>query len=249
MLIKRLEALNERLMEMADLTRSMLDDSLKSLDTLDADLAARVADTDELLVNQMETWNLEEAIHVITLFQPMGKNVRHLVAVILINRDLERIADHAQNIANHARYLASPEGEPGPGAVQLPPELQTMGEMARKMVADSLKSYSDEDEELAKRVIAGDAELNDLTARTVRILLGRTRGACGEGEPGDGPELTEACWRLALVARNLERVGDHATNIAESVLFVVESHLHLHHKHEIAKELEAMRKKRRPQGA
>src|SRR4030042_4263933 len=100
---------------MADLTRSMLDDSLKALEALDTDLATRVADADELLVNQMETWNLEEAIHVITLFQPMGKNVRLLVAIILINRDLERIADHAENIANHARYLASPEPQPGSG--------------------------------------------------------------------------------------------------------------------------------------
>ncbi|HUT97512.1 MAG TPA: phosphate signaling complex protein PhoU [bacterium] len=256
MLYKRLEALGSRLMEMAELTRSMLDDSLKALEILDVDLATRVADVDELLVNQMETWNLEEAIHVITLFQPMGKNVRQLVAVILINRDLERIADHAQNIANHARYLASPEGEPESGAacatlgvIELPRELLNMGEMARKMVADSLRAYNDEDEELAKRVIAGDAELNDLTARTVRILLGRMSGGCSDGESGDGPGLTETCWRLALVARNLERVGDHATNIAESVLFVVESHLHLHHKHEIAKELARMKeKKRRPRG-
>jgi phosphate transport system protein len=252
MLIKRLEALNERLMEMADLTRSMLDDSLKALQTLDTDLATRVVDSDEPLTNQMEIWNLEEAIHVITLFQPMGKNVRLLVAVILINRDLERIADHAQNIANHARYLAAPEGESesgaapaAPGALEMPRELLEMADIARKMVADSLKSYTDEDEELAKRVIAGDAVLNDLTARTVRILLGRMSGGCRDGESHDGPELTETCWRLALVARNLERVGDHATNIAESVLFVVESHLHLHHKHEIARELEAMKKKKR----
>jgi len=255
MLIKRLEALNERLMEMADLTCSMLDGSLKALQTLDTDLATRVADSDEPLTNQMETWNLEEAIHVITLFQPMGKNVRLLVAVILINRDLERIADHAQNIANHARYLAAPEGEPESGAaaplgaIELPRELLEMADIARKMVADSLKSYTDEDEELAKRVIAGDAVLNDLTARTVRILLGRMSAGCLDGDSHDGPGLTETCWRLALVARNLERVGDHATNIAESVLFVVESHLHLHHKHEIAKEIEEMkRKKRRSRG-
>ena len=120
-----------------------------------------------------------------------------------------------------------------------------MGEMARKMVADSLRAYTDEDEGLAKRVIAGDEELNDLTARTVRLLIGRMSGGSCDPETGDGLGITEACWRLALIARNLERVGDHATNIAESVLFVVESHLHLHHKHEIAEELEAMRKKGR----
>jgi len=240
MLFKRLEALTERLMEMADLTRSMLEGSLKALETLDVDLATRIADVDEPLVNQMETWNLEEAIHVITLFQPMGKNVRQLVAIILINRDLERIADHAQNIATHTRFLAE---QP---RIEMPDKLRAMGEAALKMFCDSLKSFTEESEELAKRVIVGDDELDELTRETVREILGKMSHTPGVEEEGSAEcELTEGYWRLALCARNLERVGDHATNIAESVLFVVESHLHLHHEHEIAKELARMREKKR----
>jgi len=232
MLQKRLDALVEKLFEMADLTRSMLGNSLKALETRDADLAARVGDVDELVVNQMETWNLEEALRVITLFQPMGRNIRQLVAAILINRDLERIADHAQNIADHARYLT---GQPD---VEAPTELMTMGGMALKMVNESLQAYTEEDEELAKRVIVSDEELNELTRQTVRLLLGRmSHTYCKTEEECPELELTEGLWRLALCARNLERVGDHATNIAESVLFVVKSHLHLHHKYEIAREL------------
>jgi phosphate transport system protein len=233
MLEKRLKALVEKLFEMADLTRSMLKNSLRALETRNAGLAAKVGDVDELIVNQMETWNLEEAIRVITLFQPMGKNVRQLVAAILINRDLERVADHAQNIADHARHLV---GHPD---IETPPELLSMGGMALKMLDDGLRSYTEEDEELAKEVIGSDEELNEATKATVRILLGRMSHACREADDGEFEDcrLTEGLWRLALCARNLERVGDHATNIAESVLFVVESHLHLHHKHEIAKEL------------
>ncbi|HDR06630.1 MAG TPA: phosphate signaling complex protein PhoU [Candidatus Coatesbacteria bacterium] len=236
MLAERLQILSERLGEMAELVRSMLYNALAALETRNIGLAERIV-VDELAVNRMETANLEEAVHVIALFQPMGKNIRQLVAVILVNRDLERIADHAQNIECHARFLA---GQPPTPA---PPELAVMEELARKMLADSLRAYEEQDEELAKLVIAGDEELNELTKKTVRGLL--VQMAQAGSRPG-AEELMECYWRLALVARNLERVGDHATNIAESVLFVVESHLHLHHKQEIAKELAAMKRRRSP---
>jgi len=226
MLKKRLTALKNQLREMADLCRKMVEDAIHALENHDVELARKISKDDEIIVNQMETWNLEETVRVIALFQPNSKDLRKLVAAILINRDLERVGDHAENIADHALYLADhPE-------TAIPEELKELAGRALSQLDEALTANDNGDEELARRVIVDDLELNRMTGIVIEGLQTSMNDNCSD------PSCSKEPWmRLILVARHLERIGDHATNIAESVLFVVESHLHLHRKHDIAREL------------
>ncbi len=228
MLKKRLTALNDQLREMAALCRKMVEDSIRALEERDTELARCVSERDEVTMNQMETWNLEEAVRVIALFQPNSKDLRRLVAAILINRDLERVGDHAENISDHAVYLSDhPE-------TTIPEDLKELAGCALNQLEEALRANDNGDEELARRVMVGDLELNRMTGIVIEELQTSMNVNCAD------PACSKEPWmRLILVARHLERIGDHATNIAESVLFVVESHLHLHRKHDVARELGA----------
>lgn len=230
MLEKRIQNLDDQLKEMAGHVRQMIEKAVKAVKDKDLKRISEVNEADEVLANQMETWNLEEAVRVIALFQPMGENIRRLITIVLTNRDLERIGDHATNIAGHARFLAENDHD------RIPAGINAMAEVALLMVDHSIQAYKSGDEELAKRVIYRDNELNRLTKQTIGHLLKVLATNCDDPECDEVLE-TEILWRQAMICRNLERVGDHATNIAESVLFVVESHLHLHHKREIAEEI------------
>ncbi len=233
MIEKRIAALDKQLKEMAALARTMLDKAVRSIGDMNLERINEVTEEDEVVANQMETWNLEEAVRVIALFQPMGEHLRRLVAIILHNRDLERIADHAENICKHCRYLAEHQLN------GVPENITRLTDLAMKQFDDAVETYTSGDEELAKRVIYNDAELNELTKQTISLVLKQMATRCTDPDCDDAA-TAETYWRLSMIARNLERIGDHATNIAESVLFVVESHLHLHHKKEIAEEIRAL---------
>jgi len=223
MLHDELNKLNENLVKMAGLTRSMVDRSILALQERDEKLAREILEVDEVAVNQLEIDNLEDSIKVIARFQPTATDLRMLIAGIFINRDLERIADHAENIAEHAIFLSSlPDTKPSKDFAQ-------MAQMGMKMLDESIQAVLNGDEELAKRVIAEDSQMNALTDKVVGELVEEMAGDI---------QTTEQGLKLILVARNLERIADMTTNIAESVLFVVESKIYLHRKKDVAKELE-----------
>lgn len=223
MLHDELNKLNEKLVKMAGLTRSMVDRSILALQERDEKLAREILEVDEVAVNQLEIDNLEDSIKVIARFQPTATDLRMLIAGIFINRDLERIADHAENIAEFAIFFSKLAN------IKTPPYLVKMAQMGMKMLDESIQALLNGDEELAKRVIAEDSQMNALTDKVVGELVGEMAGDI---------QTTEQGLKLILVARNLERIADMTTNIAESVLFVVESKIYLHRKKDVAKELE-----------
>jgi phosphate transport system protein len=223
MIEERIRELNERLVVMLTTARNMVERSVRALVEKDEDLAHQVIERDEVELNQMEIENMEETVNIIALYQPTATNLRMLVTAIVINRDMERMGDHAVNVAEFALYLI-----PRP---QLKPlvDIPKMAEAVMRMLDDSLRSMLKGDEELAKEVILADAEVNRLDRQVLQDVIGYM---------GKDPASLERGTRLILISQNLERIGDLATNIAESVLYVTESKLYLHRKKDIIRELE-----------
>lgn len=223
MLDDRVRNLNERLVVMVTMARNMVERSVRALVEKDEDLAHQVIERDEVELNQMETENLEETVKIIALYQPTATNLRMLVTALAINRDMERIGDHAVNVAEFALYLI-----PRP---QLKPliDIPKMSEAVMRMLDNSLRSMLNGDEELAKEVILADAEVNQLDRQVLQDVIGYMT---------KDPASIDRGTRLILISQNLERIGDLTTNIAESVLYVTKSQLYLHRKKDIIRELE-----------
>lgn len=222
MLKERLDKFNENLVEMASLVHSMLGKSIRALLEKDSEIAKEVIDEDEIRINQMEVENLEDALTLIARFQPTATNMRMLGAGILINRNLERIADHAVNIAESVDYyLELPEES-------IPPEFEKIVEYGEQMLNDSVRALLNGDEELAKQVIVNDTTMNKLTTDVIERVI---KGIC------DTTNTTDGKLKIIFIARDLERIGDLCTNIAEGVLFVVESELYMHRKWDVMREI------------
>jgi phosphate transport system protein len=205
------------------MARNMVERSVRALVEKDEDLAHQVIERDEVELNQIEIENLEDTVKIIALYQPTATNLRMLVTALAINRDMERIGDHAVNVAEFALYLI-----PRP---QLKPliDIPKMSEAVMRMLDDSLRSMLNGDEELAKEVILADAEVNQLDRQVLQDVIGYMT---------KDPASIDRGTRLILISQNLERIGDLTTNIAESVLYVTESQLYLHRKKDIIRELE-----------
>ncbi|PIS10418.1 MAG: phosphate transport system regulatory protein PhoU [Bdellovibrio sp. CG10_big_fil_rev_8_21_14_0_10_47_8] len=137
---------------------------------------------------------------------PVARDLRLIISIIKINADLERMGDQSVNIAHTGKdYLTR---EP---ITQHLPEIQRMSELARKMVKESLDSFVREDEKLAREILLMDDEVDGLKRKVFQDQIAYIKSH---------PQNVDAALDLILVARNLERLGDHATNIAEDVIFV-----------------------------
>ena len=160
----------------------------------------------EAQINQKDIEIDELATRLLALYQPMARDMRFLTAAIKINGDLERIGDQAVNIAQSAmRILRHPQVKP---YVDLP----RMSELAEAMVRDSLNALVRGDQDLAQSVLRRDDQVDKLRDQLFRELLTYMM---------EDSAQVFAAFELILVAKNLERIGDHATNIAEDVIYFV----------------------------
>jgi len=201
-----LEELQRRLLEMAGLVESAIHNSVLSLTERDEERAQQVL-LSEARINQMEIEIDDLATQLLALQQPMAKDLRFLTAAIKINNDLERMGDLAVNIVERAlSLLRHPAVKP---LIDIP----RMARLAESMVRSSLDSFVKRDSELARTVLVSDDAVDDLRdaiyGELVRFM---------EREPS----AISRALDLLFVARNLERIADHATNIAEDVLFLVQ---------------------------
>jgi phosphate transport system protein len=174
---------------------------------LDADekLARAVLD-EEPVINELQKEIDDRVVQLLALYQLMATDLRFVLAVSHINNDLERIGDQAVNISQAAlRVIRHPRVKP---YVDLP----RMSELAEEMVRDSLNALVRKDTELAKNVLLRDDEVDSLRDQIFRELLSYMMGDSAVVFPA---------FELILVAKNLERIGDHATNIAEDVIYMV----------------------------
>lgn len=200
-----LEELKERLLWMGSLAERAVHQSIHSVLDADEKLARAVLD-EEPVINELQIEIDDRVVQLLALYQLMAADLRFVLAVSRINSDLERIGDQAVNIAQSAtRVIRHPRVKP---YVDLP----RMSELAEAMVRDSLNALVHKDVDLAKKILLRDDEVDSLRDQIFRELLSYMMGDSAVVFPA---------FELILVAKNLERIGDHATNIAEDVIYMV----------------------------
>jgi phosphate transport system protein len=202
---EELEALQGRLLEMGGLAEERVRAAVEGLAARDPAAIDKVLRGDEP-VNRLHIEVDERCFRLLALYQPMATDLRAIVAAVKINTDLERVGDLAVNIAEAAqRYV-------GHAPVKKLIDIPKMGEIAQSMLRDSLDAYVKRDTALAHEVLNEDDELDGLKTQVFRELLTYML---------QDPSTVEPSLDLILVSRHLERIGDHATNIAEDVIFMV----------------------------
>jgi phosphate transport system protein len=211
-----LQALKNRLLNMGALVEERVHGAIQALMERNLDAAEAIAHGDEE-VNALQIEIDDRCLKLLALQQPMASDLRLITAAMKINADLERIGDQAVNIAeNAAQLLAHPPLKP---LLDLP----RMAEIAQQMTRDSLDAFVRRDSALARKVLERDDEVDQLKDQNFRVLLTYMMA-----DPG----TIERALALILVSRNLERIADHATNIAEDVIFLVEAKDVRHHHEE-----------------
>jgi len=213
---EELQVLKNRLLSMGALVEERVHDATNALIERRPDTAERIIGSDQD-VNDLQIEIDERCLRLLALQQPMASDLRLITAAMKINADLERIGDQAVNIAEQAvRILAHPPLKP---LIDLP----RMAEISERMTRESLDAFVRKDAKLARAILARDDEVDQLKDQVFRVLLTYMMA-----DPG----TIERALGLILVSRHLERIADHATNIAEDVIFVVEAKDVRHHHEE-----------------
>ena len=213
---EELEQLKRRLLEMGGLAEENVRLAVKGLVDRDHALIDRVLLGDEPL-NALHIEIDNRSFTLLALYQPMAADLRTIVAALKINTDLERVGDLAVNIAEAARRYAS--HSPVKRLIDIP----RMASIAQTMLRDALDSFVRRDVDLAQQVLNEDDKLDALKTQIFRELLTYMLQDTSTIEPA---------LDLILVSRHLERIGDHATNIAEDVIFIVSARDVRHHARE-----------------
>ena len=210
---EELDQLKRRLLEMGGLAEEHVRLAIKGLVERDQALTDRVLRGDEPL-NALHIEIDSRSFTLLALHQPMAADLRTIVAAVKINTDLERVGDLAVNIAEAAtRYATHP---PVKKLIDIP----RMATIAQSMLRDALDAFVRRDTVLAQQVLDRDDTLDDLKTQIFRELLTYML---------QDPTTIEPALDLILVSRHLERIGDHATNIAEDVIFIVSARDVRHH--------------------
>ncbi len=202
-----------RLLTMSGEAEAALGLAVEALLERDSDKAQRVIAGDRV-IDAMEVEIEEQCINLLALQQPMARDLRMLTSALKISSDLERVGDHAVNIAQSAVRLS--ESRP----IVPEPEIVEMARLARQMLSDALEAFIREDAAAGREICRRDDMVDALHRSVFRILLTHMM---------EDPHMISAGMELFLVSRNLERVADLATNIAEDVVFMVEGEVIRHH--------------------
>jgi phosphate transport system protein len=202
---QQLAALKDKLLAMAALSQQAVSSSVEAYLQRDAGLCQYVREN-ETAINAAQRDVDEMAYELLAQEQPMAIDLRFILAVIKINGDLERVGDQSMSIAIRTQeMMASP-------AVDLPVDIQSMGEHASRMVRSAVQALIDADAQLADLVVVMDDEIDQMNreARDQLMAVMETK-----------PEISLQALNAIIIARNLERIADHATNISRDVIFWV----------------------------
>lgn len=202
---QELETLRKELLAMGELVAAAIDDAVTSLANQDLDLARKVIAGDDVIDN-LEISIEDKCMVLIARQQPMARDLRIISTGLKITTDLERMGDHAYDIANVTLRIA---GQP---LIKPLVDIPRMAEMAQKMLYDSLEAYTRMDIALAEQVCLADDAVDDLYQQVFRELLTYMM---------EDPKTIGQATQLIFVGRYLERIADHATNIAEWVIYLV----------------------------
>jgi phosphate transport system protein len=201
-----LDALQEQLLEMAGLVEKVIREAIAAVLARDGSVADTIVDSDDR-IDELEVEIDEKVLELLALQQPMATDLRKIVTANKIGNDLERMGDHAVNMANAAKRLS-----------QTPPlpeirELVEMTQIVQGMVADALDAYVTRSAAKARMVCLTDDRVDELRRSMYRILVTHML---------EDPKRLSGALELLLVSQNLERIGDLATNVSEDLVFLVE---------------------------
>ncbi|MCR9117849.1 MAG: phosphate signaling complex protein PhoU [bacterium] len=208
-----LEKLERELISMSSMVEEAIKDACKILLDRKTELADAVF-TREDEIDRREVHIEDESLKILALHQPVAVDLRRCAAILKINNDLERVADLAVNIVERANGLVKfPEFEP-------PKELTEMSEIAVDMLKESLDAFVQSDVDLARSICLRDSKLNELNCLVIAELEEKMQS--GNSVP--------AAIHFFSASRHIERIGDHATNIAEDVIYLVEGEIARHNR-------------------
>jgi phosphate transport system protein len=202
-----LEAIQAMIMKMGGMVEAAILDAALALETRDVELAERVRAADEV-IDALEDQINTEAARVLALRSPTASDLRTVLTVIKIGGGLERCGDLAKNLAKRSTILAqmSPIGDTSGG-------IRRMAKAVEQMLKDALDAYIQRDVELAEDVRRRDREVDQMYNSLFRVFLTHML---------EDPRNITACMHLHFIAKNIERMGDHATGIAEQVIYLVQ---------------------------
>lgn len=217
-LMRETDKLKKMILSLAAQVEENLRNAVRAVIDRDQSLAYRTIEIDRE-IDAVEVEVEEECLKILALHQPVAHDLRYIVAIIKINRDLERIGDLAVNIAERAIQLIV---KPRPKTSF---DLGAMCELCQKMVAQSLDSMINRDAQLAKEIwLSEDDRIDSMMANAFDLV---------EAEIARHPEHTQPLMDILSVARALERIADHATNIAKDTIYMVEGDIVRHRKRKI----------------
>jgi phosphate transport system protein len=209
---RELEKLKKRILSLGAMVEERVYMATKAIENRDSDLAEKIIMSD-YEIDEMEVDIEEECLKILALYQPVAVDLRFITAVIKINNDLERIADEAVNIARGVKYIAKGE------KLHFDFDFYLMAEKTEAMVKKSLDALVNLDVDLAFKVCLLDDEVDQFNGEAHRKVKDVIK---------DNPEYVEYFINLLLISRHLERIADHATNIAEEVIYLIEGEIVRH---------------------
>jgi len=209
---RELEKLKKRMLALGAMVEERVRMARRAIEKMDAQLAQRIIEAD-IDIDEKEVEVEEECLKILALHQPVAVDLRFLSAVIKINNDLERIGDEAVNIAQRVSIMAKRE------KMEIPFDFSLMADKSESMLKMSLDALVNLDVDRAVRVCISDDEVDELLAKAYDVIKDQIR---------IHPDRVGYLINCLLISRHLERVGDHATNIAEEVIYMIEGEIIRH---------------------
>ena len=209
---RELDRLKKRILSLGAAVEERVRMAMRAIETRDGELAQRIIDKD-YEVDEAEIEIEEECLKILALHQPVAVDLRFLSAVIKINNDLERIGDEAVNIAHRVRIIAKRP------KLDVPFDFMVMAKKAESMLKKSLDAVVNMDLDVAVNVCLSDDEVDDFQNEAYDVTKEAIK---------DNPDRVAYLINLLLISRHLERIADHATNIAEEVVYMIEGEIVRH---------------------
>ena len=223
-LFSELEKLKNRILLLGSMVEENVRNSMKAFKAYDDDLALQVQDKDNE-IDRTEITVEEECLRILALHQPVASDLRFVVTVLKINNDLERIGDLASKIAKKVKVIRKDSRLNLANVITIPEEIDEMAEKTVRLLKKSLDAFVREDADLAYKVLLWDDEI-DSAKNTIR-------GKLEEIQQQD-PSQYIYLGILLSISRSLERIADHATNIAEDVIYMLQGRIIRHDQEEIS---------------
>ena len=211
---REIEDLKSNLVKMATMVDEQLERSMKSLVENDLEVIKGIKAKD-MEIDAYDNLIQTQCENILAMFTPVASDLRYIMAIIMINNNLERCGDIAVNIAKRVKKTGENHN------LFEESNLIEMSVMARRMVKDAIDSFINNNTETAREVLEADDSVDNLNKEVFKFCIAKMQSA---------PQLIEPCSHLIVLSRQIERLADHATNIAESLIFYIEAEVITHRK-------------------